>query len=173
MEVRPEIRADERAIAEVHRLAFDREDEADLVAALRETENYLPDLSLVAVRGGAVVGHALVTLADLVPAAGEAGPIRALLALAPLGVRPENQGRGVGSALVEAALRRAAVRREPLVVVLGEPGFYGRFGFRPALELGIEASFPVPDGALQVRRLPAFRSACAGTIRYPPAFSGF
>lgn len=172
MEVRPEVRADERAIAEVHRLAFGREDEANLVAALRGGDAYLPELSLVALRGGAVVGHVLVTLAELVPAAGEAETIQSVLALAPLAVRPENQGRGVGRGLVEAAVRRASVRREPVIVVLGEPGFYGRLGFGPASALGIEAPFPVPDGALQIRRLPAFRSACAGTIRYPPAFSG-
>lgn len=172
MEVRPEIRADERAIAEVHRLAFGRDDETNLVSALRETENYLPELSLVAVRGGAVVGHVLVTLVELVPTTGETDVAHPLLALAPLGVRPENQGRGVGSTLVEAAVRRAAVRSEPLVVVVGDPGYYSRFGFGPASALGIEAPFPLPDGALQVRRLPAFRSACAGTIRYPPAFPG-
>ncbi len=171
MEVRPEIRADERAIAEVHRLAFGREDEANLVAALRGADTYLPELSLVALRGGAVVGHVLVTLVDLLPASGEAGPIRSLLALAPLAVRPDNQGRGVGRTLVEAAVRRASVRSEPVVVVLGDPGFYRRFGFEPDSTLGIDAPFPVPDGALQVRRLPAFRSACAGVIRYPPAFS--
>lgn len=173
MEVRPEIRADERAIADVHRLAFGRDDEANLVAALREDEAYLPELSLVAVRGGEVVGHVLVTLAELVPATGETDVAHPVLALAPLAVRPDIQGRGVGSTLVEAAVRRAAVRSEPLVVVVGDPGYYGRFGFVPASPLGIEAPFPLPEGALQVRRLPAFRSACAGTIRYPQAFSGF
>lgn len=172
MEVRPEVRADERAIAEVHRLAFGREDEGKLVAGLRGADSYLPELSLVALRGGEVVGHVLITPVDLVPAAGaEDGPPRTLLALAPLAVRPDSQGRGVGGGLVEAAARRASVRREPLVVVVGDPGFFGRFGFVAASTFGIEAPFPVPDGALQARRLPAFRSACAGTIRYPAAFA--
>ncbi|MBW3615840.1 MAG: N-acetyltransferase [Actinobacteria bacterium] len=172
MEVRPEIRADERAIGEVHRLAFAREDEAQLVAALRVGETYLPELSLVALRAGRVVGHVLVTLVDLVPAGGESGATRPVLALAPLAVRPDTQGRGVGRALVEAALRRAAVRAEPLVAVLGDAGYYHRFGFVPASTLGIQPPVAVADGTFQVRRLPAFRSAVAGVIRYPPAFSG-
>lgn len=170
MEVRPEIRADERAIDEVHRLAFAREDEAKLVAALRVGDTYLPELSLVALRGGEVVGHVLVTLVDLSPRGG--APALPVLALAPLAVRPDSQGRGVGGALVETALRRAAVRAEPLVVVLGDRGYYSRFGFVPASTLGIAAPFAVADDALQVRRLPAFRSAAAGVIRYPPEFSG-
>lgn len=172
MEVRPEVRADEGAIAVVHRLAFGREDEAKLVETLRGTDSWLPELSLVALRGGEVVGHLLITLVDLVPTAGaEDGPAPTLLALAPLAVRPDNQGRGVGGGLVEAAVRRASVRAEPLVVVVGDPGFYGRFGFVPASTMGIAAPLPVPDDALQVRRLPGFRSARAGTIRYPPAFA--
>lgn len=172
MEVRPEVRADERAIAVVHRLAFGREDEAKLVETLRGTDSWLPELSLVALRGGKVVGHLLITLVDLVPATGaEDGPGRALLALAPLAVRPDNQGRGVGGGLVEAAVRRASVRAEPVVVVVGDPGFYGRFGFVAASTMGITAPPPVPDDALQLRRLPGFRSARAGTIRYPPAFA--
>lgn len=170
MEVRPEVPADEQAIALAHRLAFAGEAEAGLVATLRAGETYLPELSLVALRGGEVAGHVLVTVVELVPGGDEAGPACPVLALAPLAVHPDAQGHGVGRGLVEAALRRAAVRSEPLVVVVGDPGYFVRFGFVLASDLGVRAPCALAADTLQVRRLPAFRSAPAGMIRYPPAF---
>ncbi|HEX5451894.1 MAG TPA: hypothetical protein VFW86_05845, partial [Candidatus Limnocylindrales bacterium] len=71
---------------------------------------------------------------------------------------------------VIAALDLAEVREEPLVVVLGHPWFYPRFGFRPASSYGITAPWPVADAAFMVKPLTTYRSTLRGLVRYPPAF---
>ncbi len=167
MNVRPEIRSDERAIDELHRAAFGGEVEPAMVRDLRGGEAYLPDLSLVAVEGGTVVGHILFTLVHYVPDDGTAET--PVLSLAPLAVVPARQNQGIGGRLVDVGLRRASMRPEPFVVVLGHPSYYPRFGFTSADELGIRCPFPdATDGAYQVRRMPGFRPVkTPGTIRYP------
>jgi len=166
MDVRPEIRADERAIDELHRAAFGGDDESAMVVDLRASEGYLPDLSLVAVQGGTVVGHVMLTLVTLVPD-DETKRESALLSMAPVGVLPEVQNQGIGSRLVDVAMRRASKRPEPLVVVLGHPAYYPRFGFRRASDLGLRCGLgDVPDNAYMVRRLPGFRPVPPGVVEY-------
>lgn len=93
-----------------------------------------------------------------------------MLSLAPMAVRPDRQGRGVGSALVEGALRLAEEHGAPLVVVLGHAAFYPRFGFVPAGRHGIVAPWPVPDEVYLVRPLAADDPAIRGLVRYPACF---
>jgi predicted N-acetyltransferase YhbS len=76
----------------------------------------------------------------------------------------------VGSLLVEEGLRRAARTDFPLVVVLGHPGYYPRFGFEPAAGLGIVAPFDVPAEAWMALRLPAYGPEARGTVTYADAF---
>ncbi len=148
--------------------AFPTPAEADLVDALREGAAWLPDLALVAldpVSGEAapwdVVGYVLLTRLRV------GG--RDALALAPLAVHPDRQGQGVGSTLVHAALDAAREAGERLVVVLGEPAYYGRFGFLPAATLGV--SGPYGDGA-QFQALALAAGAPRGPAEYPAPFSG-
>ncbi|AGT08997.1 GNAT family N-acetyltransferase [Paracoccus aminophilus] len=96
---------------------FDGVDEARVVQMLREDGDL--EVSLVAEAGGAILGHTALS-----PLQSE----RPALALAPLAVLPRAQGHGIASALVREAIRRAGDR---IVVVLGEPDFYCRFGFQP------------------------------------------
>lgn len=131
--IRPETPDDVDGIDAVVEAAFARRDEAELVRALRADAAWLPDLSLVAVDDGRIVGHIAFTRAN-VDGAG-------VLALAPLAVAPDHQRRGIGSALVRVALTRVATGDTPTVAVLGDPGYYRRFGFRPARELGITGPF--------------------------------
>lgn len=152
VDIRPEIRADERAIGELYRLAFGRDDEPRTVEGLRASEVYLPELSLVATQAGTVSGHALFTVAHFVPD-DEDLPEVPVLSLTLLAVRPDHQGQGIGKRLVETGLRRASVRSEPFVVVRGPAAYFERFGFR----MGEEGL---------VRRLPGYRPPGAGTIRY-------
>lgn len=152
MDIRPEIRADERAIGEVHRLAFGRDDEARTVDELRTSEGYLPELSLVAVQGGVVSGHGIFTVAHFVPDDRDR-PEVPVLSLTLLAVLPDHQGQGIGKRLVETGLRRAAVRGEPFVVVSGPAAYFERFGFRSGEE-GL------------VRRLPGYRPQGPGSIRH-------
>ena len=164
--VRRERRSDLVEIAEVHRLAFGGGEVPDLVDAIRRSPRFVPDLSLVALEGTRVVGHVMLSYADLVR---PSDSVRVLL-LSPLGVTPERQRRGIGSALVRAAVDRADVRGEPLVVVEGVPTFYPKFGFEPARPQGIEPPYPLRDEVFMLRRLAAYEPSLRGRLVYPPAF---
>ena len=166
MDIRPEIRADERAIDELHRAAFGGEDEPQMVVELRAGPAYLPDLSLVAVEGGTVVGHLMLTLVTFVPD-DDTKPEIPVLSMAPVGVLPRVHNQGIGSRLCDVAIRKASTRPEPFVVVLGHPTYYPRFGFRRARELGVRCGLgPDIDEAFMLRRLPGFRPPGPGTVEY-------
>jgi putative acetyltransferase len=152
LEVRRECRGDEDAVREVHRAALTREGndppiETALLDRLRADPGWLPRLSLVAVVKGEVVGHVVATRATLEPST------TPVLGLAPLGVLPRLQRRGLGTALVHALLAAAEARDETLVGVLGEPGYYGRFGFVTATEVGVAPPDPAWGAYFQIRSL--------------------
>jgi putative acetyltransferase len=161
--IRPETPADREAIAAVTTAAFGQEQEARIVADIRGSDRFVPELSLVALDGGEVVGHVMLSYVDL--------DERRVLELAPLSVAPERQREGVGSALVRKALRLAQDRGEPLVLVLGHPSYYPRFGFRPASSLGIEPPDPsIADEAFMVVPLGAYEPTLRGRVAFPSAF---
>lgn len=137
--------------------------EAVLVDELRASEAWLAPLSLVATTDdGGICGHVLCTRGH----AGDA-PV---LALGPLSVRPDSQRRGVGSALMHAILGAADALGEPMVVLLGDPGYYCRFGFRLGTEYGIDPPDPQWRPHFQVRTLTKYQPAIRGTFRYPEPF---
>lgn len=134
--------------------------EAWLVDELRASPAWRPALSLVAtIPGGDVIGHVLATRAHVGSA-----PV---LALGPLTVRPDQQRRGAGSALMHAVLGAAEALGEPLVALLGDPGYYHRFGFRPGREYQITPPDPEWQPHFQVRTL----TACAPSLRGPFAYA--
>jgi putative acetyltransferase len=162
---RPETRGDAAAIREVNLAAFASQEEADLVDALRASDAWIDGLSIVTEDpDGMVVAHALLSRChvDGVPA----------LALAPCAVLPRVQRTGAGSAVIRAALEAARALGENLVVVVGHPDYYPRFGFSPASRLGIHANFKVPDEALMALTLDTSRDTPRGTIAYPAPFAG-
>lgn len=161
---RPETPADIAAVHAVNAAAFETRAEADLVDALREDPAaWLPGLSFVAdAADGSVAAHALLTRCRV----GDAPA----LALAPVATAPEHQRRGAGQAVVRAALDAARLRGESLVLVLGHPEYYPRFGFVPASRYGIRAGFEVPDGAMMALVLDGSATVPRGTIQYPAAF---
>jgi putative acetyltransferase len=162
--VRPERSEDYAAVRELLLAAFGPgSGEADLVDALRAVGDHMPDLCLVAVEGDAVVGHLFFSVARL--ASGDE-----VLALAPMAVTPDRQRDGIGSRLVEDGLQRASATAFPLVVVLGHPGYYPRFGFEPAGAYGVRAPWDVPAEAWMVLRLPAYRPEARGLVSYAAAF---
>jgi putative acetyltransferase len=166
--IRPETVEDYAAIHEVNALAFGREVEPRLVEALRGLPDFIPELSLVAVQTGRVVGHILFSRVVIET---KDGPVPAL-ALAPMAVRPELQNQGIGSELVRDGLERCRSLGHRIVVVVGHPAYYPRFGFSPATARGLEAPFPVPDEAFLVLELvPGGLGGIAGVVQYPPPFS--
>lgn len=165
--VRNERESDFTAVDEVNRRAFGSGTEAELVAALR-TEP-VPLISLVAEQAGRVVGHILfspVTLAR--------NPELKIMGLAPMAVHPDRQRQGVGIALVNSGLEACRQGGSDAVVVLGHPGYYPRFGFRPASAFGITSEYDVPDDVfMALELLPGAFSGAYGAIRYHEAFDRF
>ena len=165
--IRAEQPADEAAIHDVNVLAFGREAEARLVAALRGGAAFVPELSLVAVDGGQVVGHVLLSRVHI---DGPAGDVPAL-ALGPIAVRPARQRQGIGSALIRHALDEARRLGYTLVVLIGHPSYYPRFGFVPASTFGLESTFGVPDEVFMALPLrPGGFEGIHGTVLFPAAF---
>jgi putative acetyltransferase len=163
MQVRPEQASDLEAIREVNRLAFGQQDEGRLVDALRD--GGYARLSLVAEDGGRVIGHLL--FSDL-PIRTEGGTVGAL-ALAPLAVIPSRQRQGVGTLLVREGLRACAEAGHRVVVVLGHPDYYPRFGFSAELAERLKAPFSGP-AFMALELVPGALAGVAGEVRYPPPF---
>ncbi len=164
--IRPEQSRDFAAISEVNTLAFKREKEAKLVEAIRESEFFVPELSLVAVTDE-VIGHILFSIVFIETNKG----IVPTLGLAPMAVKPEYQNQGIGSALVREGLKTCEDLGFEHVVVLGHPNFYPRFGFQPAKTKGIESPFRVPDEVFMVHEIKSGSlDDIIGKVKYPPAF---
>ncbi|MEU2560513.1 bifunctional class I SAM-dependent methyltransferase/N-acetyltransferase [Streptomyces longispororuber] len=161
---------DRAAVHAVHAAAFPTRAEADLVDALRaDADAWLEGMSYVTeTPEGEVVAHALLTRCRVGGAPA--------LCLAPVAALPAYQRTGAGSAVVRAVLSAARARGEHLVLVLGHPEYYPRFGFVPASRHGIKPGFEVPDEAMMALVLdgpagPGDAGAVPrGTITYPPAF---
>ncbi|KES05079.1 transferase [Streptomyces toyocaensis] len=161
---RPETADDIPAVRDILLGAFPTATEADIVDALRtDPKAWIDGLSMVtAAPDGTPVGYALLTRCHV-----DGQPA---LALAPCAVLPSAQRTGAGSAAIRAALAAARATGENLVVVLGHPDYYPRFGFTPASRFGIRAPFEVPDEAMMAMALDDTRPVPAGTIQYPVAF---
>ncbi|MEN8158874.1 MAG: N-acetyltransferase [Myxococcota bacterium] len=161
-----EARANEaEALAAIHEAAFGQPDEARLAARLlREAR---PLVSWVAEEASRPIGHVLFTEVAI-----EGGGKRpAAGALAPVGVLPLAQGRGLGSALIRAGIEACRPLGWELLFVLGNPSYYGRFGFRLAAPLGLHYASHDFDVAFQVQELrPGALAGAAGWVRYHPAF---
>jgi putative acetyltransferase len=168
--IRRELPGDQSAIRRVHADAFAAQYpggqpvEPQLVDDLRASDAHLGALALIAIADGEVVGHVCCTRARLLP--GE----QPVLGLGPLGVRQSHQRRGVGGALMHAVLGAADALDEPLVVLLGHPDYYPRFGFRPAAEIGVEPENPEWAPFFQARALTCYRPELRGRFRYAQPF---
>ena len=163
--IRPETTADHEAIRLVNRLAFGQDAEARLIDALREG-GYVR-LSLVAERDGQVAGHIL--FSDL-PILALAGPVSAL-ALAPLAVLSSFQRQGIGSTLIRRGLQVCREQGHRIVIVLGHPDYYPRFGFSPELAANLESPYSGKPSFMALDLIPGALAGVAGRVQYPPPFN--
>ncbi|HNW02772.1 MAG TPA: N-acetyltransferase [Burkholderiaceae bacterium] len=163
IEIRDERSGDIAAIHALNKLAFEQEQEANIVDALRQ--NGAARLSLVAVIGGRIVGHIMyspITIAGKLEGA----------ALGPMAVLPEYQRKGVGSMLVAAGNERLMKEGCPYIIVLGHAEYYPRFGFRPASTFGVTCEWDVPDHVFMLLALDeAKMRSVSGKSQYRSEFS--
>lgn len=167
LHIRPAHDGDRAALSDVHRTAFGQPLEAQLVEALANGRH--DRISLVAEVEGQIVGHVLLTELRLdAPPLPPSSPAVRALALAPLAVLPAHQRQGVGSALVRAALDEARRQVWRLVFVLGEPEFYGRFGFTAERAAPFQCVYAC--AAFMAIALHA-DAAPSGALKYAPPFA--
>lgn len=173
--VRPERADDASAIHAVHAASFPSLDEARLVTLLREAQSLR--VSLVAELDGAVVGHVAfspVTVAAASDAAAASADGRARAAgvgLAPVAVLEASRRQGIAAALIEAGLEASRAMGHGWAVVIGEPGYYARFGFRPAAEFGLSDEYGGGPAFQALELMPGALPRNAGLVRYAPAFA--
>jgi putative acetyltransferase len=156
--------ADERsAVRAVIEAAFGGSDEADLVDQLRGSEHAV--VSLVAELDGRVVGQILFSRMWIETSV---GPVSAV-ALAPVAVHPDRQREGIGSRLIEHGLDLLRDRGERIVIVVGHPNYYPRFGFSTQNAKFLHS--PFPSEAFMAMELSASAlDGIRGSVAYPPAF---
>ena len=162
--IRPERGRDRPAVHVLNAAAFDSPAEADLVDRLRQSSDYL---ALVAKCGGRIVGHIAFT-----PVVLSSDSALKLAGLAPLAVAATHRRRGIGSALVRAGLVRCRQAGFGAAVVLGDPAYYSRFGFRPGATSQLTCEYAVPVEAFMAIELqPGFLDAKSGMVSFHSAFA--
>ena len=163
--IRQEMPEDIASIRYVNEQAFGQKEEAALIDKLRNRD--IVTLSLVASQEGQIVGHILFSPATVTS---EYSSFE-VIALAPMAVIPEYQRKGIGSQLVLAGLEECRRLGHEIVVVLGHPDYYPRFGFIPAKPKGIACEFEVPEEAWMILELrEGTLAGRRGVVKFQPEF---
>ena len=163
--IRLETPEDRVSIRHVNQEAFGQNEEAEIVEKLRDRG--VLSLSHVAVQDDVVIGHIAFSPVEITT---EDSSFEAL-ALAPMAVLPPHQNKGIGSQLVLAGLNECRRLGHEIIVVLGHPNYYPRFGFVLAKPKGIECEFEVPDEAWMILELrEGALAGRQGTVSFQPEF---
>ena len=163
--IRPETPEDVDSISYVNEQAFGQENESELIEKLRSRG--VLTISLVALQDGEIVGH--IAFSPVVIESGLSS--FEAIALAPMAVLPAYQRQGIGGQLVRAGLEECRRLGHEIVVLVGHPDYYPRFGFVPARPKGIECEFEVPEEAWMILELQEGALAGKrGTVRFQPEF---
>jgi len=150
-------------IRQVNEAAFGCADEADIVEALRTDGVVL--LSVVAELENRIVGHILFSRMSIETPTESV----AAVALAPMAVLPGYQRRGIGGRLIRYGLDTLRALGERIVIVVGHPGYYPRFGFSTEQARSLESPFP-SDAFMALELSPGALDHTRGRVRYPNSF---
>jgi putative acetyltransferase len=151
------------AVDALTRVSFGGDYEADLAERLRKEQ--LVIAAFVALDGARVIGH--IMLSEL-PTELDDRLVKAAC-LAPLSVEPADRHKGIGAQLVRTGISAARERGYEAVFVIGDPAYYGRFGFCPRIARKIDSPFP-GDGFMALELVPGALRGKKGAARYPKAF---
>jgi len=164
--IRPEKPSEFRNIYDFVKVAFQTAqvsngDEQNFVNRLRAGNGYIPQLALVSEQDGKIVGHIMLTKTFV----NGVGSKHEVLLLAPLSVALEHRRRGIGSKLIMESFRLATNFGFKAVLVVGDPVYYSRFGFRPSASFGIVHDPPIPEPYVMAYELvPQALSGVSGTV---------
>ncbi len=164
--IRQESAADFKAVYEVNLRAFGRKDEANLVDALRGTDGFIPELSLVAEEDGKLRGHLLLTRIHIKTKEEEV-PVLALVSLA---VLPKAQKQGIGGFLMGKGMELAKINGYNIVVASGHPEYYSKFGFTFAGYKGLTSKLNSGSAFMLAELSPDALDCVKGEVIYPQAF---
>jgi predicted N-acetyltransferase YhbS len=174
VKIRQEAAGDFPKVFALIEAAFKEEEYSDhqeqfLVERLRNSDAFVPELSLVAEHEGEIVGHILLTKIAIL----NGDHFWPSLALAPVSVLPSFQRRGIGRMLILEAHKIAAQLGFESVVLLGHADYYPRFGYRPTQDFGIQLPFEAPAENCMILELqPNALAGVKGMVKYPAAFFG-
>ena len=163
--IREENSNDIKSIFRVNEQAFETNAEARLVDLLRDRGK--ATVSLVAEVGGQIVGHILFSPVSIEPPSENWNA----LGLAPLAVTPRMQRQGIGGKLIKSGLQRCQGLGFELVVVLGHPTYYPKFGFRRASEFGLANEYQADEAFMAIELLPGVLTKNNGFVKYAPEFN--
>ena len=169
MLIRTERETDFRAIYDLVKSAFATAKVADgdeqyFVERRRRSGGYVPELALIVEDGEEIIGHVMLTKVVVSTATGR----QSALLLAPLSVVLARRRQRIGATLVMETLDRARRAGYAAVLVLGDPAYYGRFGFRPSAEFGIRSANAIEDPfVLALALTPGGLTNLAGSVALP------
>lgn len=139
-----------------------------LVERLRKSDAFVPELSIVAEIENKIVGHIMLTKLKI---KNEQIAFDSL-ALAPVSVLPEYQGKGIGGILIKEAHKRAKELGHKSVVLLGHEKYYPRFGYKQSDNFGIELPFDVPkENCMVIELIENGLKGVNGIVEYPKEFN--
>ncbi|MBN1882882.1 MAG: N-acetyltransferase [Deltaproteobacteria bacterium] len=167
--IRREEESDRKEVYFLTEQAFRSDEEPRLVDRIRESDDFIHELSLVAIDDDTLVGHIIFSVMTI-QTEGEDIPA---LCLGPVSVVPEYQRRGIGSKLVRHGLAECQRLGYHIIVLVGHPEYYPRFGFRPANERGLSVDGDIPPDAFMVYEgISGALDGVTGKVVFSPAFDG-
>jgi len=169
MIIRTESVKDFKEVYNVNFLAFgNREDESKLIERIRNSEEFISELSIVAEIDNEIVGHILLSKA----AVENKEEQQEVIVLAPIAIKPIYQKQGIGSKLINEGLKRCKELGFNIVFLIGHPEYYPKFGFKPARIFGLELKqFEVPEDVFMVCELNEGElQNIKGELKYPKSF---
>lgn len=171
--IRQETEADHQAVFKLVKAAFEKMEISDhnehlIIELLRETESFIPELSLVGcLKDGTIVGHILLTKIKIE----DEDRSYPSLVLAPVSVLPEYQHQNIGGQLIVAAQNKALELGYDSIVLVGHEHYYPRFGYELARKFGIKFPFEAPDiNCMAIELLPDSLKQVKGIVHFDPVF---